>query len=70
MNRRTFLLAALFVAVPAIAEARTRRFRFRIKTKSGGLIGTTEEGSDIDDAKQKVRKRYPDCEFLSSEEIG
>ena len=35
MDRRTFLLAALIAAQPAIAGARARRFWFRPKTRRG-----------------------------------
>lgn len=64
MNRRMFLLASsTLLLIPS------KKFKFRIRTKSGGLIGTTEQASNMDAAKVKVRKRYPDCEFLSSEEV-
>jgi metallophosphoesterase (TIGR03768 family) len=42
MNRRTFLLNTLLAAVPAIAAARTPRFRFRRRAKSGGTAGSTQ----------------------------
>ena len=51
MNRRKFLLTTLVVAAPAIAEARTRRFWFRIKTKSGGIMGATQEAAEWPIAK-------------------
>ena len=51
MNRRTFLLTTLMVAVPAIAEAKTRRSRFRITTESGGIMGTTQEAAEWPIAK-------------------
>ena len=42
MNRRTFLLATLIAAQPAIAGARTRRAWFRSTTESGRIVGATQ----------------------------
>jgi hypothetical protein len=70
MQRRTFLITSVLTLTPTIALAdKYKKFEFKIKTKTGGRIGLTQQGTDIDDAKTKVRKRYPDCEFLSSKEI-
>ena len=72
MQRRDFLtmfawsLAATW-CVPATAA--NRRFVFKIKTKSGGIIGNIViEAKDIEAAKYKLRKRYPDCEILEGRE--
>lgn len=70
MQRRTFLITSVLALTPTIALAdKYKKFEFKIKTKTGSRIGLTQQGTDIDDAKTKVRKRYPDCEFLSSKEI-
>ena len=70
MHRRTFLTTSILTLLtPTIALAdKYKKYEFKIKTKTGGRIGLTQQGTDIDDAKTKVRKRYPDCEFLSSKE--
>ncbi|MBY0527028.1 MAG: hypothetical protein K2R98_26780 [Gemmataceae bacterium] len=45
-----------------------RRFAFRIRTKSGGIVGNIViEAKDQYEAEHKLRKRYPDCEILNCE---
>ncbi len=73
MNRRRFavigvgLLAA--VCWPRHAAAANRKFVFKIKTKSGGIVGNiTIEAKDAENAKYKLRKRYPDCEIMEMKE--
>ena len=71
MHRRQFIaFAALAVAVfPRQAVAAHRKFVFKIKTKSGGIIGNIViEAKDAEAAKHKLRERYPDCEILGMEE--
>jgi hypothetical protein len=51
MNRRMFLLTTLAAAMPAIAEAQTRRFRLRRKSPSGGVLGTTQAAAEWPIAK-------------------
>ena len=49
--------------------AANKRFVFKIKTKSGGIVGNIViEAKDIEAAKVKLRKRYPDCEILEGRE--
>lgn len=44
------------------------RFVFRIKTKSGGIIGNIViEAKDQYEAEHKLKHRYPDCEILNCE---
>lgn len=44
---------------------RRPRFHFRIKTKSGGIVGNIViEAHDQYEAEQKLRKLYPDCTIL------
>lgn len=63
MNRRQFLVVCLLVPF------RTRkRYRYRLRTKGKSIIGGTINATDPEDAKNKLRKRYPDCEFLSLRE--
>ena len=72
MRRRQFLAwgAALAVAFyPSFAAAAHRKFVFKIKTKSGGIVGNIViEAKDAEAAKHKLRERYPDCEILEMEE--
>lgn len=71
MNRRSFLTAALALVLVnpsrGCAEPRKlKKFRFRIKTKNGGVVGNvTIEAYDVEAAKVKLKKRYPDCEILN-----
>lgn len=70
MHRRFFLAGclALIPAVEALAAA-NKRFVFKIKTKSGGIVGNIViEAKDIEAAKVKLKKRYPDCEILEGHE--
>ena len=70
MHRRSFLAACLIssVAFDALAAA-NKRFVFKIRTKSGGIVGNIViEATDIEAAKAKLRKRYPDCEILEGKE--
>jgi hypothetical protein len=56
------------LALDAQAAA-NKKFVFKIKTKSGGIVGNIViEAKDIEAAKAKLRKRYPDCEILEGHE--
>ncbi len=73
MRRRIVLLiglsAAASVLLPPAALAANRRFVFKIKTKSGGIVGNIViEAKDIEAAKYKLRQRYPGCEILEGRE--
>jgi len=70
MHRRSFLgIVGLIVGLPVEALAANRKFVFKIKTKSGGIIGNIViEAKDIEAAKYKLRKWYPDCEILEGRE--
>lgn len=70
MNRRQFTAIGLAVAcLPRQALAANRKFVFKIKTKSGGIVGNIViEAKDGENAKYKLRKRYPDCEILEMKE--
>lgn len=65
MNRRCFLaFAALFLT--GLAPRKLKKFHFRVKTKDGNIVGNvTIEAYDVEAAKVKLRKRYPDCEILN-----
>lgn len=70
MHRRSFLAACLICpsALDALAAA-NKRFVFKIRTNSGGIVGNIViEAKDIEAAKYKLRKRYPDCEILEGRE--
>lgn len=70
MIRRTFL-TMLVIGMTGTASASViglvpRRFAFKIKTKDGGIVGNIViEASDVEAAKTKLMKRYPDCMILS-----
>jgi len=73
MRRRSFLAACLTAAslavCPVVAYAKDRKFVFRIKTKSGGIIGNILiEAKNAEAAKHVLRERYPGCEILDMEE--
>lgn len=68
MNRRKFLGTLLVgMGIGSIAEAATQKFIFKLKTKSGGIIGNIFiEATDVEAAKVKLFKRYPGCQILSA----
>ena len=70
MNRRTFIAAVfsfLVVVTLNAAQRKLKKFHFRIKTKDGNIVGNvTIEAFDVEVAKCKLKKRYPDCEILNA----
>ncbi len=72
MKRRSFLAACLAVlplSMTAVLAGEHKRFVFKVKTKSGGIVGNfVIEAKDIEEAKYKLRKRYPDCEIMEGHE--
>lgn len=73
MNRRIFLAAAVSMVgalvFPSHAFAANKKFIFRIKTKSGGIVGNVLiEAGDVFAAITKLKKRYPGCEVLGVRE--
>jgi hypothetical protein len=70
MNRREFVAMGLAVAcLPRQVLAANRKFVFKIKTKTGGIVGNVViEAKDAEAAKHKLRQRYPDCEILEMKE--
>ena len=70
MKSRAFLASACpCCPVSAALAGERKRFVFKIKTKSGGIVGNIViEAKDIEEAKHKLRKRYPDCEILEGHE--
>ena len=70
MKRRTFLAVCISLLPCSAALAGDRkRFVFKIKTKSGGIVGNIViEAKDMEEAKHKLRQRYPDCEILEGHE--
>jgi hypothetical protein len=74
VRRRSFLTAILGAAgvaacVPSGVLAANRKFVFKIKTNSGGIVGNIViEAKDMEAAKYKLRKRYPGCEILEAKE--
>ena len=73
MKRRIFLAVVLSSVLPCSAAlaGERKRFVFKIKTKSGGIVGNIViEAKDIEEAKYKLRQRYPDCEILEGHEKG
>ena len=70
MKRRLFLAACLSLLPLSVTAATERkRFVFKIRTKNGSIVGNIViEAKDIEEAKYKLRKRYPDCEILEGHE--
>ena len=70
MKRRMFLTIFLSVLPCSLGLAgEYKKFVFKIKTKSGSIVGNIViEAKDIEAAKHKLRKRYPDCEILEGHE--
>ena len=70
MRRRMFLTACLSLLPLSTALAASRkRFAFKVKTKGGSIVGNIViEAKDIEEAKYKLRKRYPDCEIMEGRE--
>ena len=72
MNRRIFIgtISSFLVTTTVNAAQRKlkklKKFHFRIKTKDGNIVGNvTIEAFDVESAKCKLKKRYPDCEILN-----
>jgi hypothetical protein len=70
MNRRTFLamIPAATVSLAGMSQKR-RRYKFKLRTRGGSIIGTTAEGRGVQEAEVRVRKRYPGCTILRVEEV-
>jgi len=70
MHRRLFLAAVFSGLVCRLAfAAANKKFIFRIKTKSGGIVGNVLiEAGDVFAAITKLKKRYPGCEVLGVRE--
>lgn len=66
MDRRFFLV--LLLSGTAQANTTQKQFVFRIKTKSGNIVGNVSiRAKDVEAAKVKLKKRYPDCTILNVE---
>ena len=66
MNWRVILLALILMSGTAQAA---HQFVFRVKTKAGTNVGGVSiRAKDIEAAKVKVKKRYPDCTILNVEQ--
>lgn len=70
MSRRNFLLALVAIAAGTTdALAANKKFVFKIRTKSGGIVGNILiEAPDQFAAVAKLMKRYPGCEILEGKE--
>lgn len=71
MLRRQFLSFGLLVACgfDATALAANKKFVFKVKTKSGGIVGNILiEAKDQFAAVSKLMQRYPGCEILEGRE--
>jgi hypothetical protein len=71
MRRRVFVAACLSSVLPCSTAlaASHKRFVFKIKTKGGSIVGNIViEAKDIEEAKHKLRHRYPGCEILEGHE--
>jgi len=74
MNRREFVRIGVLGVVGTLsfstaALAANKKFLFKIRTKSGGIIGNILiEATDVFAAITKLKKRYPGCEVLQVKE--
>jgi len=71
MLRRRFLAVGLLVACgfEGTALAANKKFAFKIRTKTGGIIGNILiEARDQFAAVSKLMQRYPGCEILEGRE--
>jgi len=65
MNRRSLSIGLLAILTSLGAASKIRRFAFKIRTKTGGIIGNVViEATDVEAAKVKLAKRYPGCTIL------
>lgn len=66
MHRRLFLSMTLSLVFCQQAFAANQKFTFKIKTKDGNIVGNVLiEATDVEAAKVKLMKRYPNCTILS-----
>lgn len=57
------------VAAEETTSANRVKYRFKIKTKTGGIVGNVLiEGSDLFNCISKLNRRYPGCEILEAKE--
>jgi hypothetical protein len=65
MRRRSFLQACLLLLPSAAVAGEYKKFVFKIKTKGRSVVGNVViEAKDMEEAKYKLRKRYPGCEIM------
>jgi hypothetical protein len=66
MKHRLFLILLVGLAGTAQAATKTKSFAYKIKTKSGGIVGNVViQAKDSGAANVKLTKRYPGCSVLS-----
>jgi len=69
MHRRVFLAAVVSGGLCRPVLAANKKFVFKIKTKSGGIVGNVLiEADDVFAAISKLMRRYPGCEVLEVKE--
>ena len=70
MKRRIFLAACLsLLPLSAALAGERKRFVFKIKTKGRNTVGNIViEAKDMEEAKYKLRHRYPGCEIMEGHE--
>jgi len=70
MTRRFFVFGvAVLLISNSKAHAAMAKFLFKIKTKTGGIIGNILiEAKDQYAAIAILKKRYPDCEILEAKQ--
>jgi len=67
MTLRLCILCLLLVS--SMGAGRFHKFKFRIKTEKNSVINTTIEGYDVDNAKYRLNKRYPNCKIISTTDL-
>jgi len=61
-----FLSVGMSLFIYQTALAANKKFAFRIKTKTGGIVGNILiEAKDVEAAKVKLMQRYPGCTILN-----
>ncbi len=72
MQRRHFFIAAMLFlmgGIGGVCHAANKKYVFKIRTKSGGIVGNIViEAPDQFAAVAKLMQRYPGCEILEGRE--
>ena len=60
-------LALLLLIIANLGAVRQYNYKFRIRTVQGSTVGNvTIHAKDIDAAKFRLNKKYPNCQIMNS----